>query len=248
LFHLLSEALERDVRAGDGRALVRVGEADAVVVHPVGKGWTVDLNALLDRYPAARETPEGGAGHRALLRAVLAHLGLRPAVTVADVSGRPLSRLRVARYRFGDYDVVALLSGDLDVKTTMGRAGVTVFEDETLGPVVRRQVEIAPAALRRGDERTDRRGARPHRPRAHRPHRGRRPGAGGGPRRPALRIDGPREAARGAAAAFIVTATAPGRRLVRWHVFGPHGGFLPEYARSAVLEARRALASSCPRR
>src|SRR6266581_5581471 len=41
------EALEREVRAGDGRALVRVGETDAVVARPVGEGWAVYLNSLL---------------------------------------------------------------------------------------------------------------------------------------------------------------------------------------------------------
>ena len=234
------EALERGVRAGEGRALVRVGETDAVIVRPVGKGWAVYLNALLDRYSAAREKPEGGAAHRALLRTMLAHLGLRPAVIVTDVSGRPLPRLRVARYRFGDHDVVALLSGDLDVKTTMGRDGVTVFEDEKLGPVVRREVEIA---LPRSGEVTN---ARTGEALGHTDRVRTALTAGDalvlavGPARPALRIDGPREAALGDAAAFIVTATAPGRRLVRWHVFGPHGGFLPEYARTAVLEAQGA--------
>ncbi len=234
------EALEREVRAGEGRALLRVGETDAVIVRPVGQGWAIYLNALLDRYPAAREKPEGGSAHRALLRALLAHLGLHPAVTVRDVNGRPLPHLRVARYRFGDDDVVALLSGDLDVKTTVGRDGVTVFEDETLGPVVRQQVEVV---LPRSGEVTNARTGEA----LGRTDRIRTTLTAGdalvlavGPARPALRIDGPREASRGEAAAFTVTASVPGRRLVRWHVLGPDGGFLPEYAGHALLEGTTA--------
>jgi hypothetical protein len=61
-----------------------------------------------------------------VVRAVLADAGVRPAVTVADPSGRPVSRVRVARYRFGEHEVVALLDGELDVKTSVGRDGVTV--------------------------------------------------------------------------------------------------------------------------
>jgi hypothetical protein len=234
------EALERDVRAGDGRALVRVGETDAAIARPVGKGWAVYLNALLDRYPAAREKPDGGSAYRALLRAVLAHVGLRPAVTVADVKGQPLPLLRVARYRFGEYDVVALLSGDLDVKTTVGRDGVTVLEDARLGPVVRQPVEIA---LPRSGEVTNARTGEG----LGRTDRVRTTLTAGdalvlavGPPRPSLRIDGPREAARGEASAFTLTASAPGRRLVRWHVFAPDGAFLPEYAGHAVTEGPRA--------
>jgi len=53
-------------------------------------------------------------------------------------------------------------------------------------------------------------------------------------------MDGPREAARGEAATFTLTASAPGRRLLRWHVFAPDGGFLPEYAGCAPVEGTSA--------
>ena len=41
-------------------------------------------------------------------------------------------------------------------------------------------------------------------------------------------------------AAFTLTASGPGRRLVRWHVFAPDGAFLPEYAGHVVAEGPRA--------
>jgi hypothetical protein len=44
------------------------------------------------------------------MRTVLAHVGVKPAVAVTDPGGRPLSKLKVTRYRIGEYDVVALLN------------------------------------------------------------------------------------------------------------------------------------------
>ncbi len=124
------------MRAKAGRPLARVGEADLAVVNRVGKGRTVYLNALLDREGASRDA------WRAVLRAVLDGAGVRPAVSVTDPAGRPVTRVRVARYRFGEHEVVALLSGHLDVKTSFGRDGVTVYEDAEKGRVVRHEVDV----------------------------------------------------------------------------------------------------------
>ena len=130
------EAFEPSLRATQGRALLHVGDADAAVSNRVGRGRTLYLNALLDRKDASRDA------WRAVLRAVLADAGVRPAVSVSDPSGRPLSGVRVARYRFGDYEVVALLDGQLDVKTSFGRDGVSVYDDAERGRVVRRVVDV----------------------------------------------------------------------------------------------------------
>ena len=130
------EALEPAVRAKEGRPLLRVGGADLAIVNRVGKGRAVYLNALLDRSGASRDA------WRAVLRAVLADAGVRPAVSVTDPAGRPVTRVRVARYRFGEHEVVALLSGQLDVKTSFGRDGVTVYESAE-GRVVRHEVDVA---------------------------------------------------------------------------------------------------------
>jgi hypothetical protein len=224
------EALEAGVRAGAGRALAQVGGADLAVVNRVGKGQAVYLNALLDRKGAPRDA------WRVFLRALLSHAGVRPAVSVADLSGRPVSRLRVARYRFGEHEVVALLDGDLDMKTSFGRDGVTVYEDAQHGHVVRHEVDVVlPRAAEVTNART-----------------GEALGATGrlrttltagdalvlalGPPRPELRLEGPGAARRGTAAAFTVTASTPGKRLLRLHVRGPEGEFLPEYARITVAE------------
>ena len=54
-----------------------------------------------------------------------------------------MTRVRVARYRFGAHEVVALLDGELDVSTSFARDGVTVYEDADLGRVVRHEVDVA---------------------------------------------------------------------------------------------------------
>jgi hypothetical protein len=237
-------ALEPAVRATTGRVLARVGRADVAVTHTVGRGRAFYLNALLDP-----EDPSHDAW-RGVLRAVLESAGIRPAVSVWDPAGRPLTRVRVARYRFSGHEVVAVLSGKLDVRTSFGRDGVTVFEDAAHGRVVRHQVELrlprrAPATNARTGEalgETDRLRTTLT--------------AGDalvlalGPARAPLRLSAPAAARRGEAVELTATlaattdrnaAATPGeRRLLRWHVFGPDSALRPEYTRVTVEDAARA--------
>ena len=222
------EALEPAVRASAGRALALVGAADVAVVNRLGQGRTLYLNALLDREGTPREA------WRPLVRAVLADAGVRPPVSVTDPAGRAVTRVRVARYRFGEHEVVALLSGELDAKASYGRDGVTVYESGAEGRVVRRTVEVA---LPRTAHVTNARSGED----LGETTRLRTVLTAGdalvltlGPRRPELRIEGPGRARRGTAPSFTATASAPGKRLLRWHVLGPSGAFLPEYARVSV--------------
>ena len=222
------EALEPAVRAREGRPLALVGAADLAVVNRVGKGRTVYLNALLDRKGASRDA------WRAVVRAVLADAGVRPAVSVADPAGRPVKQVRVARYRFAGHEIVALLSGQLDVKTSFGRDGVTVYEDAEKGRLVRHEVDVTlPTAAHVTNARTGEALGETSRLRTTLT-------AGDalvlalGPERAPLRLEGPAEAQRGTAAAFTATGPGPGKRLLRWHVRGPDGAFRPEYARVTV--------------
>ena len=64
-------------------------------------------------------------------------------VSVTGPAGRPVANVRIARYRFGAHEIVALLSGDLDVRTSFSRDGVTVYEDAALGRLVRHEVDVA---------------------------------------------------------------------------------------------------------
>ena len=57
------------------------------------------------------------------------------------------------------------------------------------------------------------------------------------PERPTLSVVGRRGSAqRGEHPRFRPVPSGPGRRLVRCHVFGPDGAFLPVYARNVLVE------------
>jgi hypothetical protein len=228
------EAIEPAVRASTGRPLARVGATDVAVVNRVGRGRALYLNALLDRPGPAREA------WRPILRAVLADAGVRPAVVVTDPGGRPVSRVRVARYRFGEDEVVALLSGQLDVKASFGRDGVTVYEDAEKGRVVRTEVDVVlPRAAHVTNARTGESLGETTRLRTSLI-------AGDalvlalGPGSAPLRLEGPARAKRGEAPVFTASSSSAVRRLLRWHVWGPDGAFLPEYARVSVEAAATA--------
>jgi hypothetical protein len=228
------EALEPAVQAKQGSPLLRVGEADLAIVNRVGKGRTAYLNALLDHAGGSRDT------WRAIVRAVLTDAGVRPAVSVTDLAGQPVTRVRAARYRFGEHEIVALLSGQLDVKASFGRDGVTVYEDAEQGKVVRREVDVTlPRAGHVTNARTgEALGAN---------ERLRTTLVAGdalvlalGPERTPLRLEGPSRARLGEAPVFTAFASPGARRLLRWHVRGPDGALRPEYAQVAVEEGPEA--------
>ncbi len=218
-------AFEPAVRAREGRALLRAGEADLAVTRRVGRGRTVYLNALIDRKDASRDA------WRAVVRAALGDAGIRPAVRVTGASGQPVSRVRIARYTLGGHEVVALLDGALDVLTSFGRDGVTVYEDAQRGRVVRREVDVElPRAAHVTNARSGEslgESARLHTMLT----------AGDalvlalGPAPEPLRLEGPPRARLGDAVVFTASGSGAELRLLRFHVFGPGGAFLPEYAR-----------------
>ena len=154
-------ALEPQLKATTGQALVRIGGAEAVIVRQVGAGWTVYLNQLLDGYGGVRGQPAGEA-YRVLAERVLAHAGIRPAVSLSEAGGRPLRRALVSRYRFGDADVVAVLDGELGAGTRYGADGVTRYTAPAGATPGRDVVVRLPRAAVRG-ERAYRRVVRPHR-------------------------------------------------------------------------------------
>ena len=215
------EAFEPGLRAEGSESLATVAGQPAVFVRRVGDGWAVYLNVLFDRYPESRGKAYGGAAWRALVSRILAHAGVSPAVTVRDAGGRPLAQTRIARYRFGGADVVALLQESLDAR---------------LGPVPRQEVVVhLPRVARVTDVRTGKdlgqtdtvtvsvtpgdavilaQGAAPAR----------------------LTTDGPRAARRGEIISFAIRTDGPGPHLVRCHVAAPGGAFLPEYAATVLVE------------
>jgi hypothetical protein len=231
-------ATESGVRAASGKALVRIGSADAVIVRRVGEGLAVYLNLLLDSYPAARAKGYGGAAHRALLSQLLGHLGVRPAIQVLDPSGRPAARTRVARYRFGDGEVVAVLPDPVEAEGIRGRDGVTVYEDSKLGKVARVELTVVlPRAAEVTDVRTGQSLGHTDRVTVS-AVAGEAVVLGTSSARNSLTvsIEGPSGAARGEHVSYRITSSIAGQRLLRAHVTGPDGSFLPEYAGNVLLE------------
>jgi hypothetical protein len=229
------EALEAEVRAGTGRALLQVGGADLATVRKVGAGWTVYLNALMDRYPSLRNEGYGGAAYRTLLERVLAHAGVRPAVTVTDAAGWPLPRTQVARYRFASSEVIAVLSGDLGATTRFGADGVTAYGDEARTLAPREVVVHLPRVAHVTNARTGEALGRTDTVRtAIAPGDALVLALGDGPG--VLRLEGPSAARLGEHTAFTLTKADRGRHLVRCHVLGLDGAFLPQYAKNVILE------------
>jgi hypothetical protein len=220
---------------------LRVGATDVAIVNRVGNGRAVYLNALVDHKGASRDA------WNAVVRAVLTDAGVRPTVSVTDLAGKPVTRVRAARYRFGAHEIVALLSGPLDVKTSFGRDGVTVYEDAEQGRVVRREVNVTlPRAAHVTNARTGEALGETARLRTTLV-------AGDalvlalGPERTPLRLEGPLRARLGEAPVFRASASAGARRLLRWHVIGPDGAVRLEYAQVTVEpgpEARFVLPSA----
>jgi Beta-galactosidase trimerisation domain/Beta-galactosidase len=231
------EAFEPGLKAQPGiEALVDVVGAPAVFVRQLGKGFTVYLNALLDRYPQARKKDYGGRETRAVLSSVLAHLGVRPAVEVRGASGLGTGPTRIARYRLGEAEIVGVLQDPIDLDAVHGRDGVVVYGDSRLGKSARQEIEVRlPRVAEVVNVRTGETYGRTDRVKA-------TAVAGEAlvlalvPARPSLALSGPATALRGEHPRFSLTPSLPGPRLVRCHVHGAEGSFIPEYSRNLLLK------------
>lgn len=171
-----------------------------------------------------------------MLKAVLGHLGVRPAIELTDTQGRAVGPARIARYRLGDADVVAVLLEPIEVEKAHGRDGVTVYDDSKLGKLVRRDLEVrlsrsgAVTNLRTGES-------------LGQSDRVRLSVVSGdalflavGPPRGALAVVGPASARLGEHPRYSLASSTPGKRLVQALVFGPDGAALPDYARTLLLD------------
>src|SRR6266498_2501827 len=230
-------AAEPDIRAaGGGTPLIRIGETDAVVARHIGKGWTIYLNTLFDKYPKLRAENFGGANYRTLVNALLDHAGVRTEVQVLSADDKRLDRAQVARYRFGDSEILTIVKDNIAVAGIVGRDGVTIYNDAALGQVARQEITIKlPGKVYVTDVRT-----------------GKRFGytdvvhssvlvgdavvLGLSSTENVLTLRGPSTSARGEHPAFSITSQVPGRRLIRCHVFGPDGSMLPVYASNLLLD------------
>ena len=230
---------EPDLRASTGVALANAGPGHAAIVHSLGKGWTVYLNTVWDQYPKQRARNFGGAAYRELARALLEKAGVRPAIEVLSPDGHRVSQAQIARYRFGDSEVLAIVKENVDLKGTVGRDGVTTYNDANLGPVAKQELTIKlPRKMYVTDIRS-----------------GKEFGYTDvvhtsiligdaivlalNPVEKKIKIDGESAAARGAHVRVDLTSTTNNGNLIRCHVFAPDGTRLAMYSSNVLLDGAR---------
>ena len=217
--------------------MASIGATDAIIVRRTGKGWAIYLNTLFDKYAKQRAEKFGGASYRSLLDNLLARAaGLRPAIEVLSADGKRLAQAQVARYHFGDAEILAIVKENVAVEGIGGQDGVTVYADAGMGQVARQEITVKlPRKLYVTDVRS-----------------GKRLGytdvihssvvvgdalvLGLSPTENTIKLSGPGKATLGEHPSFTVTSTEPGRRLIRSHVFAPDGSMLTLYASNVLLD------------
>lgn len=233
------------VTATTGKALLKIGETDAVIVRNVGKGWAIYLNTCPDRYGRGgrrRRTetgpprPDTSASYRALARALLDHLALQSPLQVRDATGQPLERAQIVRYRFGASEALALLTANLGARAVEGRDGVTVYRDDKLGEVARQEITITlPDTYYVTDARTGERLGHTNTVKTSVIVGGALV-LGLAKQTNTLTLTAPEEGSCGDPLTFSLASSRPSKALVRCHVYGPDGSFLPLYSQNLVLE------------
>jgi hypothetical protein len=226
---------EPDIRTADGTALLHIGKADAVIFRRLGKGWTIYLNTILDRYPKQRAAKFGGTNYRTLVNALLARAGVHPLIEVFSADGHPITQAQIVRYHFADAEILAIVKDNVAVAGVIGQDGVTIYNDINLGQVARQAITIKlPHKLYVADVRS-----------------GKQLGytdvihssalmgdavvLGLSPVQNKINLKGPATALLGEHVSFSVASSVPGRRLLRCHVFAPDGSPLPVYASNVLM-------------
>jgi len=230
---------EPDLKPSTGAALINIGPGHAAIVHNLGKGWTIYLNTVWDQYPKQRANNFGGVVYRELAKAVLKKAGVRPSIEVLSPDGHPLSQAQIVRYRFGASEVLAIVKENVELKGTVGRDGVTTYNNAKLGPVAKQDLVIKLTGKRFV---TDIRS-------------GKQFGYTDvvhtsiligdaivlalSPVENKINMDGESSAARGEHVRLNLASTSSTGNLIRCHVFGPDGVRLAMYSSNVLLESGR---------
>ena len=133
---------EPDIKVSGGTALFKIGNNDAAIVNRTGAGWTIYLNTVWDQYPKQRAGNFGGASYRQLINAILSKAGIRPSIQVTSPDGRQLSHTQVARYKFGNAEIVGILKENVAIAGVVGQDGVTTYNDANLGQVAKQELTV----------------------------------------------------------------------------------------------------------
>ncbi|HEX5602379.1 MAG TPA: beta-galactosidase trimerization domain-containing protein, partial [Pyrinomonadaceae bacterium] len=230
---------EPDVKASGGTALLKIDKGDAAIVNRTGKGWTIYLNTAWDQYPKQRATKFGGAAYRRLVNAILNRAGIRPLIQVNSPDGRQLQQAQIARYKFSNAEILAIVKENVAVAGVVGQDGVTTYNDANLGQVAKQELTIKlPRKFYVADVRA-----------------GKQLGftdivhssilVGDAlvlaltPENNELKFDGPVSAHTGEHVSFSLKSTTAGSSLVRCHVYAPDGSRLPIYSNNVLVENGR---------
>lgn len=230
---------EPDVRASTGSALFKVGSSEAAIVNHTGAGWTIYLNTAWDEYPKQRAAKFGGAAYRELVQAIFNKADVRPSVVVTSPDGLPIAQAQIARYKFGNAEIVAIVKENVAVAGVVGQDGVTTYNDANLGQVAKQDLMIKlPRKSYVTDVRT-----------------GKKLGLTDvvhssiligdaliwalTPESNELKIEGAASANLGDHISFNLTSTRPATALVRCHVYAPDGSRLPIYSKNVLVQQGR---------
>jgi len=230
------EAVESGIHAKTGTALVKIGDTDAVIVRQVGKGWAIYLNALLDRYPDLRAKGYGGEGYRSLISALFAHLNIKPVIRVLTADGKALSQTQVARYRFGNNEVLAIVKENVGVEGVAGRDGVSIYSDARLGKVAREDLFIRLPERRFATDITANRSLGQEETVRSSITTGGALVLGLSRTTDSLKLSGPAKAHLGEHLGFRIQCSVSGKHLLRCHFSAPDGSFLTAYARNVLVD------------
>jgi len=230
---------EPELRVSGGSALFKIGNSDAAIVNHTGTGWTIYLNTVWDQYPKERAAKFGGATYRELLQAIFDKAGIAPAVKLTSPDGQRISHAQIARYKFGDAEIVAIVKENIAIAGVVGQDGVTTYNDANLGQVAKQDLTIK---LSRKSYVTDIR-------------TGKKLGFTDvvhssiligdalilalSPEANELKLEGAGAAHPGDHISFNLISTMSGPELVRCHVIAPDGSALPIYSNNVLLQNGR---------
>ena len=206
-----------------------------------GAGWTIYLNTTWDQYPKQRAAKFGGARYRQIAKALFDKAGIKPAVQVTSPDGQALSQAQIARYQFGDAEIVAIVKDNVAVAGVVGQDGVTTYTDANLGQVAKQELTIKlPRKFYVADVRS-----------------GKRFGftdvihssilvgdalvLGLSPEMGELKFEGPSSGRPGDHISFALTSNRTAMSLVRCHVYAPDGSRLPIYSNNVLLKDGRGV-------
>jgi len=222
----------------DKLEIKRAGDS-APIVKRTGVGWTVYLNTTWDQYPKLRAANFGGEWYRQTASAMFEKAGIKPAIQVTSPDGKALSQAQIARYQFGDAEIVAIVKDNVGVAGVVGQDGVTTYTDANLGQVAKQELTIRlPRKFYVADVRT-----------------GKQLGftdvvhssilvgdalvLGLSPQVNELKFEGPASVSPGEHVSFALTSNMIGTSLVRCHVYAPDGSRLSIYSNNVLVQGGR---------